>query len=178
MANECEYEMTAVSRSREALERLVRIMTYQDPEYFIYRVFDAELNGDIEATADGFHVARIDGNVAWSCATWFTSEERPDSVHDATGAHYITLDLLCQRLGIGVEVYGQEVGCCFQEHHKCTHSGEVVSDCADWSEEWYDDEGNELSYPIEKGGLDGYGEESSPEEIYGLPEPSAVAMTR
>ena len=176
MANDCEYEMTAVSRSREALERLVRIMKYQDPEYFIYRVFDAELREDIEATEDGFFIARIDGDVAWSCATWFTSKERLDSIHEATGAHYITLDLLCRKLGIGVEVYGQEGGCGFQEYHRCTHAGEVSGDCADWSEEWCDDEGNELDDPIEKGGLAGYGEESSPEEIYGLYEPSAVAI--
>ncbi|MBR4518463.1 MAG: hypothetical protein IKO65_05630 [Victivallales bacterium] len=176
MANECEFEMTAVSKSRGALERLVRIMNYKDPEYFIYRVFDATLNGDIEDTEDGFYIARIDGDVAWSCEKWFSSEERPDSVHEATGAHYITLDLLCQRLGLGVEVYGQEPGMGFQEYHRCTHAGEVSSDCADWSEEWCDDEGNELSEPIEKGGLDGYGEESSPEEIYGLYEPSEVAI--
>ncbi len=178
MANDCEYQMTAVSRSREALDRLVRIMNYEDSEYFIYRVFDAELREDIEETGDGFHVARIDGDVAWSCESWFEREERFDSIHEATGAHYITLDLLCRRLGIGVEVYGQEPGMGFQEYHKCTHAGEVFSDCADWSEEWCDEEGNELSYPIEKGGLEDYGEESSPEEIYGLYEPSEVAMSR
>ena len=173
MANECDYEMTAVSRSRKALERLVKIMKYQDPEYFLYRVFDADLIGNIEVTADGFFVARIEGTVAWSCATWFTSDERTDSIHAATGSHYITLDLLCRRLGIGVEVYGEEYDCGFQEYHKCNHAGVLVlKTCADWCQVWHDDEGKELKTPIEKGGLADYGVYSAPAEIYGSSEPA------
>jgi hypothetical protein len=37
MPNWCSYTMKAVSKSKEALDRLISIMEYIDNEYYIYR---------------------------------------------------------------------------------------------------------------------------------------------
>ena len=174
MANNCFYEMKAVAKSKEALERLVEIMKYKDSEYFIYRCFSAEAN----IYQDGeYYVADISGDVAWSCSKWFGHEENKDELivlsydkdmNETYGtSHYITLDILCERLEIALEVYGQESGCEFQEHYVVNSKGEVVvSECESWSQIWYDENDNMLDEPIEVGGFEYYGLFSYPNEIY------------
>lgn len=180
MANCCGYNMVAVAPKKETLERLIKIMNYEDDEYFIYRCGGAYADGDISFDKDSnlWYVGII-GEVAWSAGRWFdTTEntkqliqigcENKDYTKPIYGtAHYITLDLLCQRLDFGVEVFGEESGCCFQEWYSVDHNGEVQSDSAEWVEHWCDDDGNELDEPYEEGGLDYYCEFNDYETIYG-----------
>ena len=98
--------MCAVAKNREVLERLIRIMNYED-EYYIYRVNQATA-GDIEQE-DDLYTVRIMGFVAWSCGSWFDRVERFDETIES-GGHYVTLDILCERLGIAVEVFGGGIG--------------------------------------------------------------------
>lgn len=107
MPNWCEYDMCAVAKNRETLERLIRIMNYEDDEYYIYRVNQATA-GDIEQE-DDLYTVRIMGFVAWSCGSWFDRVERFDETIES-GGHYVTLDILCERLGIAVEVFGGGIG--------------------------------------------------------------------
>lgn len=165
MANNAAYDITFVSKSKETLERLVKIMKYQDPEYFIYRVFSVEAD-DIVDEGNGLFSIYISGDVAWSNHDWF------DNLEDFTrkaenGAHYVTLDILAKRLDFGVEAFCEECGCEFQEWHKCDHNGNAQDEVVDWKEIWKDADGNELDEPEHEGGLDNYGVFADADIIYG-----------
>ena len=180
MPNFCSYDLKAVSKNKESLERLLKIMNYKDPEYFVRRCFQACGDGGVYEDGD-YYVIDIFGNVAWSCNSWFEHEEHTSQVSDKDGmdphgsgddylgpAHYVTLDILCERLDIGIECWGQELGCCFQEYYLVNHKGEVVcNDCMEYTEIWEDWNGEKLEEPEKVGGFEEYCEFSFPEEIYG-----------
>lgn len=168
MANNCLYTMHAVAKDENALKRLVAIMNYKDPEYFIYRCFNAVLDSSYEV-GDKF-VYEITGDVAWSCVKWFEHEENAEEVLSDNGtAHYITLDLLCERLGIAIELYSEECGMCFQEWYMCNHEGKLTAnESREWTQKLEDEDGNELDDPIEEGGFgDDYCNFHKAEEIWG-----------
>jgi hypothetical protein len=177
MANNCFYEMNVVSKDKSALERFIRIMNYEDEEFFIYRCFNAEA-GDI-MEKDGLFSVRIIGDVAWSCSQWCNSFEKEnekivlgyennDYSKPIYGtSHYISVDYLCKKLNIAVEVFSEESGCGFQENYIVNNQGEfLANDVEDFIEEWYDEEGNELFEPIRKGGFTYYLQFSDNKEIY------------
>ena len=180
MPNFCSYDLKAVSKNKESLERLLNIMKYKDPEYYIYRCFQAFGDGGVVEEGD-YYTLMIFGDVAWRCHDWFEHEEdvsrvlrKDDKFGFAYGdnwpgpAHYITLDMLCERLDIGIECWGQELGGCFQEHYLVNHKGEVVCrDCREYTEIWEDENGEDLEEPEKIGGFEEYCEFSFPEEIYG-----------
>ena len=66
-----------------------------------------------------------------------------------------------------MEVFAEESGCCFQEHHTVDHNGDHYGESEEWHEEWFDEDGNELDEPISVGGFDYYLQFNSYEEIYG-----------
>lgn len=184
MANDCAYTLKAVSKDEKSLRRLADIMQYKDNEYFIYRVFSADCYADVYKEGD-FFAMNICGDVAWSMSSWFVTEENfnihpvKDYERDANGkkdlfkriygtAHYITLDLLCKKLDIGIEAYSAECGYGFQQHCLINHKGEeIYNETVDWSEEWEDEDGNVLDEPIITGGFDDYEEFITAAEIYG-----------
>lgn len=180
MANNCWYNMVAVAPKKETLERLIRIMNYEDNEYFIYRCFSVSQNNEIIFDKkNNLYSVNLQGDVAWSCDMWFDGKENKDELiiigrekddHSKLiygTAHYITLDLLCQKLDFGLEVFAEESGCEFQEHHTVNHNGEHYDESADWREEWCDEDGNELDEPISIGGLENYLNFDTCEMIYG-----------
>lgn len=178
MANCCWYSMVAVAPKKETLERLIKIMKYEDEEYFIYRC-DASSDEIVFDKKSNLYYVGIQGDVAWSCERWFETVEDKDKLivigHEKDDhskliygtAHYITLDLLCQKLDFGLEVFAEESGCCFQEHHTVDHNGEHYDESVEWYEEWFDEDDNELDEPISVGGFDYYLQFGTYEEIYG-----------
>ena len=165
MANNCYYALKAVANNEEALKRLVRIMKYEDEEFFIYRCFQA-IEGEIKKEDNGLFSIEIEGDVAWSCAKWFDHEEDKNELAE-NNAHYITLDLLCEKFNIGIELWSQECGCEFQEHYVVNHKGEIlIDDNVYWSYIYKDEKGNELDEPIEKGGFEGWGKFDNENAIY------------
>ena len=168
MANNCFYTMNAVAKDKAVLERLLDIMNYRDNEYCIYRCFSADMVGETEE--DGFYRMEISGYVAWSCTHWFDHEEELGN-KGSTGAHYVTLDILCRKLGIGIELFSEECGCQFQEHYMVDHNGNVLwNERVEWTQEWEDEDGNELDEPIETGGFDYYCQFDDSACIYGEEE--------
>jgi hypothetical protein len=167
MANDCWYSMVAVAPKKETLERFIKIMNYEDEEYFTYR-HCVDLSDEItfDENSNLYYVG-IQGNVAWSCESWFDTIENHNQIIKDGTAHYITLDLLCPKLDFGIEVFGEESGCGFQEHHTINHNGEHFGEDTEWREEWIDEDGNELDEPIVIGGLENYLDFSSYDEIYG-----------
>ena len=168
MSNDCFYQMKAVSKTKDALEKLKKILNYKDEDYYIYRVKDAEAFDEIAKEGD-FYVLNIDGVVAWSCGYWFNESRKTENDHELPNfpnATYTTLINICKKLGIAIEVFGKENGNCFQEHYQCDHNGNVFEDSEDWFEEWEDEDGNELDEPIESGGLKDYGVYLPAAELY------------
>ncbi len=166
MANNAAYDIKFVSKSRETLERRVRIMKYQDPEYFIYRVFSVE-DEPIKDDGNGLFSIGIYGEVAWSILQWFEGDEDLTNTSE-TGAHYVTLPILAKRLGFGVQAFCEDCGNEFQECRQCDHNGIITRDeCAECREIWEDENGNELDEPEQEGGLDDYGDFNDPGIIYG-----------
>jgi hypothetical protein len=164
MANYCRYSLVAVSPKKESLEKLISIMKYKDDEFYIYRCFsavDEEIDKDNE-----LYTVMIVGDCAWSCERWFESTEDFNDI-SKTNAHYITLDLLCKKLDIGIELYSVETGNCFQEHYLVNHEGEFIyNESVEYYENWADENGNELVDPIPTGGFDDYEVFASAKEIY------------
>lgn len=173
MANNCYYVLKAVAKDEETLKRLVRIMNYEDDEFFIYRCFQA-IEGEIKKEDNGLFSIIIDGDVAWSCTHWFETVEDFDSKNEnldgtlVNNSHYISLDLLCEKLGIGLEVWSQESGCGFEEHYIVNRKGEIViNEEESWSQDWWDEENDcEREEPIETGGFEDWGSFCFANEIY------------
>ena len=115
MANCCAFDMRVVGKSKEAVMRMGKILGYEDPEFFLYRVMDMTQH-DKKPIKDGDHW-RIDyfGDVAWAADPWVNDVANPDE-KIKTGAHYSNLHEICRSLGIGVEVWAQEFGYGVQEH--------------------------------------------------------------
>jgi hypothetical protein len=77
------------------------------------------------------------------------------------------LDILCEKLDIAMEVYSTETGIGFQGYYKVNNRGEIVfEECVDYTEEWFDENGNDLDEPICSGGIEGYGCFLPDKEIY------------
>lgn len=131
MANNCGYNMRAIAQNKEALDRLLSIMGYEDSSRYIYRVFDVYKYG--EGRIDDLFYADFQGDVAWSAHPWVydkPSREYPNN----NGAKYTNLKVLCRALGIAAEVWTCEEGVGFQEHFIINNHGKVVTyDCVDRS---------------------------------------------
>lgn len=168
MANNCCYEMLAVSKNKESLDRLVRIMNYKDPEYYLYRVFfvkEYERNTEPPKYLDEFHYIKLVGDVAWSARPW-VHDNRDLTIKSKSGAHYSNLREICKALDIGVEVFTEEPGVGFQEHYRVDHNGELTwNECAVWTQGV--DENDEIDESLSEGGLEDYLEWSNYDEIYG-----------
>lgn len=174
MSNDCNYSMVAVSYKKSALEKLINIMNYKDENYYIYRV--KEVDSSEIYSYDNYYCVDIFGIVAWSCYDWFNSKELPEELimlnynqgNPIYGtAHYITMDLLCKKLKIGIELYSDECGCCFQEHYHVDHEGNIlIKDCVEWQEIWEDENGNEFDEPLSIGGFPNYGCFMDHKQIY------------
>ena len=161
MANCCSFDMMVVARKMESIERLLSIMSHTDKEFYIYRVDASMLEEPGEQ--DGLWVAKFCGDVAWSCTPWISDKPNPERKNN-NGASYTNITELCKLLDIGVEIWAEEPGMCFQQYILVNHVGEV---CADDTEHWeqeFDDDGELVN---ETGGFGEYGEWSSPEQVYG-----------
>lgn len=107
--------MRVVGKSKEAVLRMGKILGYEDPEFFLYRVMDMTQH-DKKPIKDGDYW-RIDylGDVAWAADPWVDDAPDPNS-KSKSGAHYSNLPEICKALGVGVEVWAQEIGMGIQEH--------------------------------------------------------------
>jgi hypothetical protein len=130
MANDCSYDMRVVGESKEAVERMGKILGYEDPEFFLYRVFDMLPVANEAAKDEQFkQYWTLDyfGDVAWGPDLWIDGTPDPNNKIE-TGAHYSNLSEICKALKIGVEVWAQEIGYASQWHFIVNPAGEVPVD--------------------------------------------------
>ena len=168
MANNCEYDLKAVAKSKEALEQFIAVMKYEHSDYYLYRVFEAD--PDPIVSYQGLFGVHIAGDVGWSCYEWVHSSEDLNK-KSGNGAHYISMRELCKRLDMGVEIFSREPGCAFQEHYIIDHTGAVlVDETEQWIVHWADENGNLLDTPVETGGFSYYGDFRTCNEIFNKKE--------
>ena len=130
MANDCSYDMRVVGESKEAVERMGRILGYKDPEFFLYRVFDmnpAAKEAARDAQFKQYWTLDYFGDVAWGPDPWIDGIPDPNNKSE-TGAHYSNLSEICKALKIGVEVWAQEIGNANQWHFVVNPAGESYVD--------------------------------------------------
>lgn len=177
-----------VGRNKEAVMQAAHALQYKDLKdgYYLCRIFSAEMANTEEK--DGFFAVEVSGDCAWSVsacmfddgyASWRglkLGEQSPNHFKDWQGKdcftnEFVTMPILCKRLGVGVEIWSKEPGCAFQEHYRIDHNGEVdINETVYWNEGWDEDEDGNYTEPNPKkdrGGFDDYGSYSENEEIYG-----------
>lgn len=149
MPNICGYQMK-VKGKPENVDEFVRIIQADydfdkngrcicDVGKHFWRVFDADVY-DVKVE-DGVKSVYISGSCAWSVAvcmlggTWSYQEQCPDGLGT-------TLDAESERLGLAIEVFSEESGCCFMEHYVIINGDIQIDDCVEYSEYWVDEYAN------------------------------------
>lgn len=124
MANNCAYNIVAVGKSKKSVERLEKILSNKDEEFYLNRVFDVFVVEEA-SEKDGFWTIQMCGDTAWTTEPWV---KMSPSEHDVrpTGAHRSNLMEICESLSIGVEVFGEDEGMGNQQHYIVNHLGEIV----------------------------------------------------
>ena len=169
MSNTCFCTMKVVAKSRDTLLRVGKIFREEDPEYALAYADDGfEMTAGPKETGDGLWEAVFEGAMRNSGARAFEPYGEEVVLPGGT-ARLASFPELCKKLGFGVEYWGKEGGCCFQEHFAMTAAGRLVAnESLEWYEEWEDEDGNELDDPIESGGFgERYETFFSPKYIYG-----------
>lgn len=155
MANCCFYDMRVVGKKKD-LDRLYKIMNYDDDVFYIYRVRDIAKMGEIKPYKDDLYIMDLSGEVAWSSYDWIHSimELR---VNENKGLNfnmlYTNLRFLSGLLDLGIEWTTEENGCGFAEHYAVCKGELICEQTCDYSEPWYevsDDESlGDMLYDIE-----------------------------
>lgn len=152
MANNCAYYMIAVSPYRDALVKLIDILNYKDPDWYIYRVFsnDADERSIEKAGDTNLYRMGIYGDVAWSCTSWVEDIPTPldERKREDNGSRYTNLVELSKALGISFEVFAEECGCEFGQYLHVSQGEVVASDTCDYQEFYVEDE-DDLEYFLE-----------------------------
>ena len=124
MANCCFYNMLAVSPKEESLERLIEIMKYKDPEWYIYRV--RECTEEPIYKSDDLYWVRISGDVAWSTSSWLEKEvSDKDRNASEDGTKYTTLVELSSLLDISFYILSEGDDFMDVSH---IHKGKVIEE--------------------------------------------------
>lgn len=188
MANDCSYMLKIVGKRKDAVMQAALAMQYEDFKdgYYLCRIFSADITDTEEK--DGFFTVGVAGDCAWSVnacmfdesyASWRGAKLGKGPRHlfknwrgrDCVTEEFVTIPILCKKLGVGVEIWSKEPGCELQEHYRVDHNGEInYNETVHWHEGWdEDDEGNYIEPNPDKdeGGFDDFGEYSTCEEIYG-----------
>ena len=150
MPNYCDYLM-CIKGKKENIEEFIKVIK-ADYDYnsmrfsfdrHMFRVFEAN-DEEIEQIGEDMYQVVINGYCAWSVSSCMLGE--PHSYYARGKETYnekifrgTTLPLESERLGIDIEVYSEESGCCFQEHYIIRNGIVEVDDCVDWYEYFLDD---------------------------------------
>lgn len=140
MANCCFFDLTALGK-KENLDRLYRIMKYEDGEYHLYRVRQVEVIS-FKEWKDGLFEMKLYGDVAWSSEPWINSEGYGKK-GEKTGTIFTSMTHLSEVLDLAVEWYAE--GDDFEEHMAVCKGKITEEDGVDKSDPSYEI-GNEEDY--------------------------------
>lgn len=126
MANNCLFDFKIVGKE-ENVDELMEMMKWQGrfKENGLGRIYEVYLT-DKNHKADGTVEVYGGGDCAWSVLTAMRNyADRNPSLESET-----------ERLGLAIEIYSSEPGCCFQEHVVIDKGNVIVEECVDYEEHW------------------------------------------
>ena len=129
MANNCLFDFKIVGKE-ENVDELMEMMQWQGKyeNNGLGRIYEVDLS-DKDYRADGTVEAYGYGDCAWSVLTAMRNyADRNPSLESETN-----------RLGLVIEIYSSEPGCCFQEHVVIDKGDVIVDECVDYEEHWVDE---------------------------------------
>jgi len=114
------------------------LFTNEDRHF--YRVFDCYADKDSYDDEDGSVV--VFGDCAWSVSSCMLDTQWPyyqdcktDEFAELRNDHAVTIPMAARELGLKVEIFSSEPGCCFAEHYLVDENGEaVIDECFDYQE--------------------------------------------
>lgn len=130
------------------------ITLYTNEEHHFYRVFSFDV-GDITEEDDGLYSVIGFGDCAWSVySCMFDGPQTYYGDHKDGGVrtHAITIPDACEKLGVWVEIFSSEPGCCFAEHYRVSNTGAIEeNEEYDYSETWLEEYENKEAAEEELG---------------------------
>lgn len=130
MANICSFDMR-ITGKEEAIKEFASMLRWEGKfeHAGLGRVYDFEPDiAELEETAvPGIYTVTGYGSCAWSVLTAMCEEYRKDAP---------SLESETERLGLVVEIYSSEPGCCFQEHYLIAKGDVITDECVDYEEHW------------------------------------------
>ena len=129
MANNCYFEMHIKGPRKSCEEWVKRMRSYDEPNHF-HRIFSCDVYfSEYEDKSKGIYVMEMCGDCAWSLETCCRA-----------GVYSGDTDLFAvntAELGLRMEAYSEETGCCFQEHYIYDKGICKADECVDYHEYWY-----------------------------------------
>lgn len=175
MANLCEYDMRAVSKDKDSLDKIIAILKGENPEKRLYKTYSAIVHYPPRADGDLWDTIVV-GDMGWDVDNWLNPPDVPLQdicrelgrelgvyVGKRPNSQNVSLQDVCRELEVGVEIWGRESNMGFQMHILVDFLGNVsMNEVRDWNpcaEE--DGEDNE-----DENGFPDYDEFMSSAEIY------------
>jgi hypothetical protein len=177
MANDCCGRLKVVAKDKETIDRLYKILQYEDNEYclsgcrFVEMTITPRLDED-----NNLWYAFFDVSGAWNCSRFFDNGDRPtEKLYDRekqyyVNAHYTDLTHLAEKLNFGCELFACEAGNAFCEHCAVDHFGTYNTESDEYRLDFPKDENGEEDFdakPTEIIGLSNFMEFADCEQIYG-----------
>lgn len=129
MANLCTYDLYATG-SEESLERFGEMMRQDMKPGIICSMYYSEMYSDpMEEIDKGIFKQHFSSATRWSVEGAMINNESDEDV---------TLTTACKMLGLSIEIWSEEPGCCFAEHIAIDEEGEYAVECADYYEIYED----------------------------------------
>ena len=141
MPNYCNYSMKVVGKETK-VDEFIKII--QSDYHFddngkcnvdrhMWRVFEADVTD--ECIVDDIKSVIICGYCAWSVySCMFDGPNTYQGDHCSPTDGGTTLQIESARLGLDIEVFSEETGCCFMEHYLIRNGVIEIDDCVDFYE--------------------------------------------
>lgn len=166
MANLCCYDLYATG-TKENLGKFARMMEWKAKPSIHSSMYESDMFSEpMEEVPEGYR-QHFSAATRWSVEHGMMSKEDDDEC--------VTLQTAAKMLGLSMEIWSEESGCCFSEHITIRDDGGYDIECEDYYEAYTDD----LLYWLEEEGRsheDGPTFEEFREYLdhVGIPEPDDI----
>lgn len=131
MANNCLFDMR-ITGKEDAIKEFIAMLKWEGEfkENGLGRTYSFYAEELEKTDIPGVYSVTGYGDCAWSVLTAMCKEYMKEAP---------SLESETERLGLVVEVYSSEPGCCFQEHYLFVKGDTVINECVDYEEHWVGD---------------------------------------
>lgn len=130
MANLCNYDLYATGK-KEALEKFSRMMKWKEKPAVDGSMYCADMFSEKSVdNGDGTYTQHFSSATRWSV--------QHGMVDRADDDERVSLPTAARMLGLEVEIWSDESGCCFAEHIVVNEDGGYSIECEDYYEIYAD----------------------------------------